>query len=166
MKKIKIVHKAEQSVTAESDIIEKSLYSVLDKVPTVPAKFNLTTNQKYWWKWFATEFITTKQFSKVDLIHLHQASFWLDARCAAYEMINLKNKEGSLKGMVQTFKGGATNITGWMSVVKDADKALDNISAHFGLSFKDRNKLGKIKKVDENQLSLFDQFKNRNQHIS
>ena len=150
------------NITDKDTKVDASLYAVLVKIPSVPKRFNLTTQQKYWWKWFAKSFVATKQFTEADLIHLQKASFWLDARCQALELINLKNTEGNLKGMVQTFKGGATNITGYMSIIKDADKALDDLSAHFGMSIRDRKRLGEEVKVDPNQLSLFEQFKNRN----
>ena len=156
---LSVAHKNKGEIKTLSD---KPLYEILKKSPSIPSKFNLTKNQKFWWRWFAVEFVKTNQFSKLDLIHLQTASFWLSARCAAYEIINKKNESGGLLGMVQTFKGGATNITGFMSVVKDADKALDNVSSHFGLSFKDRNKLGEVKTETDGQLSLFEQFKTRN----
>ncbi|HIP48684.1 MAG TPA: hypothetical protein EYG92_06950 [Lutibacter sp.] len=159
-KNMKVAHKSLGDVKTPS---ETPLYEILKKAPTILKRFNLTKDQKFWWRWFAVSLVKTNQFSEVDLIHLQQAAFWLSARCDAYAIINKKNETGDLKGMVQTFKGGATNITGWMSIVKDADKALDNISAHFGLSIKDRRKLGDTKSSDDGQLSLFDQFKNRKQ---
>ena len=60
---------------------------------------------------------------------------------------------------MQKFTSGATNVTGYVSIIEKADKHLDGVSSHFGLSIKDRSK---IKSVEEgpasNQLSLLDQI--------
>jgi hypothetical protein len=129
-----------------------SLYEILKELPKPEANMKLNASQKKWWYWFGFEFLSTNQFSKVDLIHLQQAAFWMDARCKAIAEIN---KRG-YKGLVQTFATGATNITGHVSVLEKADKNLDNVSAHFGLSIKDRNKIKAVETPVENQLSLFD----------
>ena len=59
--------------------------------------------------------------------------------------------------MVQKFTSGATNITGYQSALKDVIKILDNVSAHFGMSIKDRQKIKATEQISDNQLSLFDQ---------
>ena len=139
----------------------KSLYDIEVSVPKIMARFQLSKNQRYWFKWFASEFVKTKRFSKLDQIHLQKAAFWLDARCEAFKIINEENKSGDLSGMVQKFKSGATNITGWMSIVKDADKSLDDISAHFGLSIRDRKKLSSDVSVDPDQYDMFADFNSK-----
>ena len=77
----------------------------------------------------------------------------MDARCKAIAEINKKG----YKGLVQTFATGANNVTGHVSIIEKADKHLDSISAHFGLSIKDRNKIKAVEGPDETQLSLFDE---------
>ncbi len=140
---------------------QKPLYEILQKLPAPPKRFNLSKDQRYWWTWFGLEFLATKQLTKVDLIHLQRAAFWLDARSKAYAIINEKNQGGKLEGMVQTFKSKANNITGWMSVVQNSDKALDEISQHFGLSIRDRSKLGETKEGDPAQLKIFEDFEQK-----
>lgn len=143
------IHKGE-GVISET---ESDLYKILESLPDPDVKMKLTPQQKYWWYWFGKEFVSTKQISQLDLIHLQKAAFWMDARCQAY--LHIKKK--GYKGLVQTFEKGYTNITGHVSIVEKADKHLDEVSAHFGLSIKDRQKL-KVEKAPENQLSLFDKF--------
>ena len=132
---------------------EETLYKILESLPEPDVKMKLTSAQKYWWYWFGNEFISTHQFCKGDLVILRSAAFWMDARCQAYFKINSAGYEG----LVQTFKSGATNITGHVTIIEKADKRLDEISAHFGLSIKDRSKL-KVEKPDDGQLSLFEKF--------
>jgi phage terminase small subunit len=136
----------------------KQLYDVLAKLPDPPVQMKLSSKQKFWWYWFGSEFIETKEIAKADLIHLQKAAFWMDARCQAYYHIRKKG----YRGLVQTFEKGYTNITGHVSIVEKADKHLDEVSAHFGLSIKDRQKL-KVEKEDPNQLSLFEAFMNKKQ---
>jgi len=146
--KLNVVHKADGPITTPE---EKSLYDILSKLPSPKKEFNLTKSQKKWWYWFGREFIQTKQISLLDLSHLQKAAFWMDARCQAYAEIN----EVGYKGLVQRFPSGATNITGHVSIIEKADKNLDEVSAHFGLSLRDRQKL-KTQKEDSTQLSLFE----------
>lgn len=144
------VHKGDGFV---KDSNESNLYEILKNLPSPDVKMKLTAAQKYWWYFFGKEFLTTKQFSKLDLIHLQSAAFWMDARCQAYFEI----KKVGYKGLVQKFASGATNITGHVSIIEKSDKRLDEISSHFGLSIKDRQKL-KVEKPDDGQLSLFEKF--------
>lgn len=131
-----------------------ALYEVLKSLPKPTANMKLSAAQKKWWTWFGVEFVKTNKFSNVDLIHLQQASFWMDARCQAIQKINTKGYDG---GLVQTFKGGATNVSGHVSIVEKADKHLDSVSAHFGLSIKDRKKLNEVSE-NPGQLDLFDEL--------
>jgi hypothetical protein len=143
-----IAHKADGPIVADQ---EKKLYDILSKLPSPKKEFNLTKSQRKWWYWFGREFISTRQLSLLDLTHLQKAAFWMDARCQAYAEIS----ELGYKGLVQRFPSGATNITGHVSVIEKADKNLDDVSSHFGLSIRDRQKL-KNQKEDTNQLSLFE----------
>lgn len=134
---------------------EKSeeLYEILKELPKPDARFRLSASQKKWWYWFGAEFISTHQFSQLDLVHLQKAAFWMDARCKAIQVVN---QEGYEDGLVQTFRSGATNISAHVTVIEKADKHLGEVSSHFGLSFKDRKKLNM--KTDTGQLDLFEQF--------
>ena len=140
--------------TKENDAEASVLYEILKKLPKPEASMKLSRAQKKWWYWFGLEFLSTNQLTKVDLIHLQQAAFWMDARCQAIKVINEKGYEG----LVQTFKTKATNITGHVSILEKADKHLDSVSAHFGLSIKDRSKLKVVESPDKTQLSLFDEL--------
>jgi len=143
-----VAHKADGPIQTPE---EKKLYDVLKELPRPSAQFKLSARQKYWWYYFGNEFLKTKQLSLLDLTHLQKASFWMDARAQAYKEI----QKLGYKGLVQKFDSGATNITGHVSIVEKADKHLDEVSAHFGLSIRDRQKL-KVEDVDNNQLSLFE----------
>jgi phage terminase small subunit len=152
--KMKIVHQNSEIKQGISESEEAAaLYEILKELPKPECAMKLSAAQKKWWYWFGNEFVSTKQFSKVDLMHLQQAAFWMDARCKAIAEINKKG----YKGLVQTFATGATNVTGHVSVLEKADKHLDSVSAHFGLSIKDRNKIKAVESSSENQLSLFDE---------
>lgn len=147
------VHKGDGVEKPESS----ELYDIISKLPKPDVKFKLTTSQKYWWYWFGNEFVKTEQVSKLDLMHLQDAAVAMDIKCKLIKIINDKNRksESGIGGIVQKFTSGATNITGYQSALKDQIKILDEVSAHFGLSIKDRQKL-KVEKPNDNQLSLFE----------
>lgn len=144
-----IAHKSDGSVEESKN--EQPLYEILKNLPKPEARFKLNASQKKWWYWFGYELVKTHQIAKLDLKHLQKAAFWMDVRCQAISKIN---KEG-YDGLVQTFKSGATNVTGHVSILEKADKHLDEVSAHFGLSIKDRMKI-KTDVQPDNQLSLFE----------
>lgn len=163
--KMKIAHKTEslvnESSSAETPAAVSNLYDVLESLPKPETSMKLTASQKRWWYWFGYEFVKTNQFSKVDLIFLQDAAFAMDMKCKLIALINQENKKSAsgVGGVVQKFASGATNITGYQSALKDQIKILNEISAHFGLSIKDRKKLGATTSVSDNQLSLFEQMK-------
>ncbi len=145
-----VAHKADGPVESQKE--EQPLYEILKALPKPDAKFKLSASQKKWWYYFGYEFVKTKQLAQLDLVHLQKASFWMDARSKAIAEVNKKG----YKGLVQTFEKGYTNITGHVSIIEKADKRLDEVSAHFGLSIKDRQKL-KADVAPDGQLGLFDQ---------
>tara|TARA_R110001632_G_scaffold137804_2_gene253444 strand:+ start:25256 stop:25732 length:477 start_codon:yes stop_codon:yes gene_type:complete len=152
---MKVVHQNEEIKKPDLESAEaSSLYEILKELPKPETSMKLNAAQKKWWYWFGHEFVATKQFSKVDLMHLQQAAFWMDARCKAIAEINKKG----YKGLVQTFTTGANNVTGHVSIIEKADKHLDAVSAHFGLSIKDRNKIKAVDGPGDNQLNLFDEM--------
>jgi phage terminase small subunit len=144
------------SATSDKDLADETinkLYQVLEDLPKPERSFKLNNRQKFWWAWFGLEFIKTNQLTKLDLMHLQRAAFWMDARSQAIAKINAKG----YSGLVQVFATGANNVSGHVSIIEKADKALEDVSSHFGLSIKDRSKL-KQPSVDPGQLDLFDQF--------
>ena len=151
--KLIIAHKASGPINEDQSNEEAKLYKILLELPKPDVKMKLSNGARYWWYWFGVEFIETNQFSTVDLMHLQKAAFWMDARCQAYFEIKTKGYKG---GLVQTFQSGATNVSGHVSIVEKADKHLDEVSAHFGLSIRDRQKL-KVEETNDSQLSLFTQ---------
>lgn len=152
------VHKGDLVKKPESS----ELYEILSRLPKPDVKMKLTSAQKYWWYWFGSEFIKTEQIAKLDLMHLQDAAVAMDMKCKLIKIINEKNKksESGVGGIVQKFTSGATNITGYQSALKDQIKILDEVSAHFGLSIKDRQRL-KVQKPVDNQLSLFETLANK-----
>lgn len=153
--KMKVVH-SNSGVDKKTELTEteNKLYEFLKELPKPETSMKLNAAQKKWWYWFGVEFVNTNQFSKLDLTHLQKAAIWMDARCLAIAEINKKGYHG---GMVQTFNSGANNVSAHISILEKADKHLDEVSAHFGLSIKDRQKL---KGVEEGsgQLGLFDEL--------
>ncbi len=152
---MKVVHQNEETKKPDLESSEvSSLYEILKELPKPETSMKLNAAQKKWWCWFGCEFVATKQFSKVDLMHLQQAAFWMDARCKAISEVN---KSEGISGLVQKFASGATNVTGYVSIIEKADKHLDSVSAHFGLSIKDRKKLNETEAGNNKQYDLFDE---------
>lgn len=137
--------------------VNKNLFVILDKLPSPIAKFNLSKDQIFWYKFFGQQLVDTKKLTKPDLIHLHRLATSVDYYVQAEAKIN---ELGFNKGLIQTFKGGATNVSGYVTIREKMIKDIDELSKHFGFSFKDRSKLVGIKAADPNQGDLFNDFLN------
>ncbi|MFD0763002.1 P27 family phage terminase small subunit [Lutibacter aestuarii] len=156
--KMEIVHSSSGSVKKDATLEEKQLYEILEKLPSPKNEMNLTKDQRKWWYWFGKQFLTTKQFTQLDLMHLQTAAVSMDKRSkiiAKINKLNLLDKEDGVAGWVQVFENKTNNVTGYSTVYKQATEELDKVSAHFGLSIKDRQKL-KVTEADNGQLSLWD----------
>lgn len=136
----------------------KNLYDVLDKLPAPLARFNLSKDQKYWYKYFGEQLVSSGRLTKPDLVHLHRLATTVDYYVQAEEKITEKGYDG---GLIQTFKGGATNVSGHFTLREKMIKDLDELSKHFGFSFKDRSKLTDVKNFDPGQGDLFTGFLNQ-----
>jgi hypothetical protein len=155
--KMKVVHQNEEKKTETSREEEAaSLYGILKELPKPDVKFRLNSSQKYWYKYFGEELISTGKLAKVDLIHLVTLSIAVSTFSEAVKMMNEKGYNG---GVVQTFGSGAQQISPHIVVQNKQIPVIKEISAHFGFGFKDRTK---IKTVEDgglsNQLSLLDQI--------
>lgn len=136
----------------------KNLYDVLDKLPSPLAKFNLSKDQKYWYKYFGDQLVSSGRLTKPDLTHLHRLAKTVDYYVQAENKIDELGYDG---GLIQTFKGGATNVSGHLTLREKMIKDLDDLSKHFGFSFKDRSKLTEVKTSDTGQGDLFTGFLNQ-----
>lgn len=135
--------------------VNKNLYEILKKLPAPNSRFGLTKDQKYWYEYFGQQLVDTKKLTKPDLIHLHQLATSVDYYLRAEERIRIKGFDG---GLIQTFKGGATNVSGYVTIREKMIKEINELSKHFGFSFKDRSKLIEKKEGDPGQTDIFDQF--------
>ena len=74
---------------------------------------------------------TANAIESIDSFGISQMAFYLDLFHQAALHVD---KEGP----VQVFPTGATNVTGWFSVLKECDERFIKLSAKFGMSAKDR----------------------------
>lgn len=135
--------------------VNENLYEILKKLPAPLEKMQLTADQKYWYKYFGEQLIQSQKLTKPDLIHLHTLATSVDYYIQAEKEIRKKGFHG---GLIQTFKGGATNVSGYVTIREKMIKDIDRLSKHFGFSFSDRSKLKEQKNNDSGQVSLFDEF--------
>ena len=135
--------------------VNENLYEILKKLPAPLEKMQLTVDQKYWYKYFGEQLIDSQKLTKPDLLHLHTLATSVDYYIQAEKEIR---KEGFHGGLIQTFKGGATNVSGYVTIREKMIKDIDRLSKHFGFSFSDRSKLKEQKSGDAAQVSLFDEF--------
>lgn len=135
--------------------VNENLYEILKKLPAPLEKMQLTADQKYWYKYFGEQLIDSQKLTKPDLLHLHTLATSVDYYIQAEKEIRKKGFHG---GLIQTFKGGATNVSGYVTIREKMIKDIDRLSKHFGFSFSDRSKLKDQKATDPGQVSLFDEF--------
>lgn len=148
-------------ITGDNEIVEvnKNLFEILTKLPSPISKFNLSKDQIFWYRYFGQQLVDTKKLTKPDLIHLHRLATSIDYYVQAEEKINKLGFDG---GLIQTFKGGATNVSGYVTIREKMINDIDKLSKHFGFSFNDRSKLVEIKQTDPGQTDLFESFLNAN----
>lgn len=139
----------------EVAVVNKNLYEILKKLPAPNSKFELSKEQKYWYEYFGQQLVDTQKLTKPDLIHLHQLATSVDYYIQAENEIR---KQGFHGGLIQTFKGGATNVSGFVTIREKMIKEINELSKHFGFSFKDRSKLVEQKEADSGQQDIFKQF--------
>ena len=135
--------------------VNENLYEILKKLPAPLEKMQLTADQKYWYKYFGEQLIDSQKLTKPDLLHLHTLATSVDYYIQAEKEIRKKGFHG---GLIQTFKGGATNVSGYVTIREKMIKDIDRLSKHFGFSFSDRSKLKDQKASDSSQVTLFDEF--------
>jgi len=134
------------------------LYTPLSKLPSDSSRFELNSDQKYWYKYFGEQLVSTKKLMKPDLIHLHRLACSVDYYLQAEKKIRQNGYDG---GLIQTFKNGTTNVSAHITIREKMLKEIDELSKHFGFSFLDRKKLKDEKVVDPGQGDLFKQFMNK-----
>lgn len=150
--------KAKLTIVKGEGIVKKvneNLYEILDKLPAPLTKMGLTTDQKYWYEYFGKQLIDSGKLTKPDLIHLHQLATSVDYYIQAEKEIKKKGFHG---GLIQTFKGGATNVSGYVTIREKMIREINELSKHFGFSFRDRQKLKAETPGEGNQMSLFEQM--------
>ena len=135
--------------------VNENLYEILKKLPDPIKQFPLTKDQTFWYKYFGDQLIQSNKLTKPDLIHLNRLAKSVDYYIQAENEIH---KLGYYDGLIQVFKGGATNVSGHVTVRDKMLKDIDELSKHFGFSFKDRQKIKEEKEKDNSQMSLFEQL--------
>jgi len=155
---MEVIHSDGSWKNPETKKSNNNLYEIITKLPAPIKKFNLSTDQKFWYKYYGDQLVASNRLTKTDMFHLHRLARSIDYYLQAEEKIAEKGYTG---GLIQVFPSGATNISGHVSIREKMLKDIDEISKHFGFSFKDRAKLTQIKE-DPNQLDIFDQFLQQN----
>lgn len=139
---------------AETKISASNLYEIITKLPAPIKRFNLTKNQVFWYKYYGDQLISSNKLTKTDLFHLHRLAQSIDYYLQAEEEMSKRGYHG---GLIQTYVSGATNVSAHWTLREKCLKDIDEISKHFGFSFKDRAKLTQIKE-DPGQLDIFTEF--------
>lgn len=142
---------------AETKKSNNNLYEIITKLPAAISRFNLTKDQKFWYKYYGDQLVSSNKLTKTDLFHLHRLAQSIDYYLQAETEISKRGYNG---GLVQTYTSGAANVSAHWTLREKCLKDIDEISKHFGFSFKDRAKLTQIKE-DPGQLDIFEQFLNK-----
>lgn len=148
--------KANMRVVQDGEVVQvnKNLFVILTSLPAPDKKFNLTEDQKYWYKYFGKQLIESKKLTKPDLVHLHRLAKSVDYYIQAEKHID---ELGYFDGLVQVFKTGATNVSAHVTLRDKMLADIDSLSSHFGFSFKDRSKL-KEQTTNPGQLDIWEEY--------
>lgn len=146
------IHKGDGSVVESA----AELYIPLKKLPSPSAKYNLTTDQKYWYRYYGELLISTNKLAPVDLFHLHRVARSIDYYLQAEDQIQ---QLGYYGGIVSKTPNNYYQISAHIVARDKMLKDISEVSAHFGFSFLDRKKLTS----GESQAPQGDLFNNFNQ---
>lgn len=131
---------------------------VLSKLDN-PSGFLCATSKRYYKK-IGQVLITAKVLKRIHLPTLEM----LATNCAQWEFavkeMNRKNKESAGTGYIQTYQSKATNISTELVLKRDAEKAMRENIAAFGMDPQSEKKL-KAATVDPGQVNLFESFNNQ-----
>lgn len=156
---MEIIHKADGSWNdPETKKSNSDLYEIITKLPAPINRFNLSKDQKFWYKYYGDQLVSSNKLTKTDLFHLHRLAQSIDYYLQAEKEIASRGYHG---GLIQTYTSGAANVSAHLTLREKMLKDIDDISKHFGFSFKDRAKLNQIKE-DPQQLDIFSQFLKEN----
>ena len=137
------------------------LYTPLTKLPAPIPRFKLNSDPKFYYKSFGPALIDTKKLAKVDLIHLHKLAV---AVYIFQEAVKAMNEKGYDGGIIQTFSSKVQQISPHITAQEKANKVINDVSKHFGMSFKNRYDLKTITPVDDpaqTKIPLWENFGNR-----
>jgi phage terminase small subunit len=132
-----------------------------DKLSVLPKpKSFLDAAAKRYYREIGKILITSKVLKEIHLMTLNM----LSTNCAQWEFavkeIRKKNKNKHGSGYIQVYMSKATNISTELVLKRDAEKAMrDNIAA-FGMDPQSEKKLNRVL-TDPNQGDLFDHFNNK-----
>lgn len=129
----------------------------LDSLPS-PVHDHYNEDQIKYYQMMGNFLIETKKLKKQDLPNVEAWAIYYDQFIQATKHINLKGYEG---GLVQKFKGGATNVSGHVTIQEKAFSKMLQISRIFGLSLRDRADLESVYNSEGGQMDLFQEFLNK-----
>jgi P27 family predicted phage terminase small subunit len=129
--------------------------AVVDNDPiasSLPKPFRkLTTDQRRHYNRYGKELLKAKKLKDRDSIALTKLAVAVDEYNQLQDAIEAEGLHG---GIVQTFKSGATNVSGYVSARSGVFKEIQRLSKSLGLSIRDRKEIDRI--GDPQQGELFD----------
>lgn len=124
-----------------------------------PSGFLCATSKRYYKK-LGQVLIGASVLKRIHLPTLEM----LATNCAQWEFavkeMNRKNKVSSGTGYIQTYQSKATNISTELVLKRDAEKAMRENIAAFGMDPQSEKKL-KAATIDPGQTNLFESFNNQ-----
>ncbi len=132
-----------------------------DKLTKLPSpKSFLDTASKRYYKEIGRALITAGVLKEIHLMTLNM----LATNCSQWEFavkkIKEKNAESIGSGYIQVYQSKATNISTELVLKRDAEKAMRENIAAFGMDPQSEKKLHKAL-TDPNQTDLFNEFNNK-----
>lgn len=138
---------------------KKTGLEILEKLP-IPDKrlFPLDTVSRRWYRFLGNLLIKSNRFTELDIPILYLLASNFSRWQWAYLEIAAKNniKEGS--GYIQVFDSGASQITPEYSLLQRSEKKILELSAKFGMTFKDRAAIAQFFEENQEQLSMWDEL--------
>jgi phage terminase small subunit len=131
---------------------------ILSELPIPSNWMNFDEMQKHIYNKIGSGLIKTGKLAELDVMSLVILSIEYYKYFKLHAKIMVLEEEEATSGLVQVFKTGASNVTGYVSAQNLALKNIMKLSRQFGLTIRDRKEIGIMENTG--QLSMEDEFFN------
>lgn len=158
-KPLSIAYQSNKQKTEVSSKTHPEQNDALSELPLPSNWMNFDEMQKHIYYKIGNGLLKTGKLAELDIMSLSILTIEYYKYFKLHAKIMKLENEDATSGLVQVFKTGASNVTGYVSAQNLALKNIMKLSRQFGLTIRDRKEIGIMESTG--QLSMEDEFFNK-----